>query len=56
MVAKGHKITDVPLLKKICDKMFFFFDYYFLAIFLNSGTLIVKNNSSRLTKQRQRLT
>ena len=24
MVAKGHKITNVPLFKKICDIMVFF--------------------------------
>jgi hypothetical protein len=55
MVAKRHKITNVPLFKKIWDIIFFFWDNNFLShfsghfegakimsrIFLNSGTLIV---------------
>ena len=47
MVAKGHKITNVPLFKKICDIMVFCVTIspakktIMSRIFLNSGTLIV---------------
>ncbi len=49
MVAKRHKITNVPLFKKLWDIIFFFWDNNFLSrkkkimsrSFLNSGTLIV---------------
>jgi hypothetical protein len=33
MVAKRHKITNVPLFKKICDKIFFWGDNNFLSHF-----------------------
>ena len=39
MVAKRHKITNVPLFKKLWDIIFFSWDNNFD---LNSGTLIVK--------------
>jgi hypothetical protein len=47
MVAKRHKITNVPLLKKLWDIIFFFGTILsrkkkiMSRIFLNSGTLIV---------------
>ena len=34
MVAKGHKITNVPLFKKLWDIIFFFWDNNFLSHFL----------------------
>ena len=40
MVAKGHKIANVPLFKKICDIMVPQ-KIIMSRIFLNSGTLIV---------------
>jgi hypothetical protein len=46
MVAKRHKITNVPLFKKIWDIIFFFGDNNFLSRFLNSGTLIVISSVS----------
>ncbi len=63
MVAKRHKITNVPLFKKIWDIIFFFWDKNFLSrfsghfeeaststrIFLNSGTLIVKKPTASLS-------
>ena len=33
MVSKRHKITNVPLFKKIWDIIFFFWDHYFLSHF-----------------------
>ena len=33
MVAKRHKITNVPLIKKIWDIIFFFWDNNFLSYF-----------------------
>jgi hypothetical protein len=33
MVAKRHKITNVPLLKKLWDIIFFFWDNNFLSHF-----------------------
>ena len=32
MVAKGHKITNVPLFKKLWDIIFFFWDNNFLSL------------------------
>jgi hypothetical protein len=40
MVAKRHKITNVPLFKKLWD-LIFFLGQQLCEAFLNSGTLIV---------------
>jgi hypothetical protein len=51
MVAKRHKITNVPLFKKLWDIILFFWDNNFYVkimsrSFLNSGTLIVSSCSA----------
>ena len=50
MVAKGHKITNVPLFKKICDIMFFLCDYYtylshFSGLFEGASTFLTPSKS-----------
>jgi hypothetical protein len=44
MVAKRHKITNVPLFKKLWDIIFFFWDNHFMSHFLghSEGAFVPK--------------
>jgi len=50
MVAKRHKITNVPLFKKLWDIIFFFWDNNFLSYFSKCPSKWLKKLLSRKKK------